>query len=774
MALNDGPLGYETGEVMQDLVSRSMKCWQATLQKNAATYFEHATALSEDFVTKTTQLGSPMAVSKAWGDYVKDAQERAILTAGILQERADNTVAHMAAGNPPVLVYDYEIVLEGRDMAPASCYRLLHILPPEGVEVDVDKRPYMIIDPRAGHGPGIGGFKKDSQVGVALQNAHPVYFVAFHPDPVPGQTLADVLACEAEFLREICRRHPNSPMPVVVGNCQGGWATAILAATNPALTGPVVLNGAPMSYWGGKVGQDPLRYSGGLNAGIVPALLSADLGGGIFDGAYLVQNFEGLNPGATKFSKYADVFANPEGAKDRFLEFERWWGGFFMMTKEEISWIVENLFIGNKLGKNEAFLEPGRPIDLKKITVPVICFASHGDNITPPAQALNWIVDTYTDETEIEIHGQRILYMIHEQVGHLGIFVSSSVARREHSNMATTLKTIESLPPGLYEMNIDDVQGEDEDKTFEVSFAKRNMKQLVEATGQRYDEVAFAGVSRMSEALAEFYETTMGPAVRASVAPEMAAFARKIHPMRLSRTAMAQDRPGMMQVSTAAKMVAADRSPADRNNPFLTAEKLAVRSMAAGFDMMRDMRGATQEAAFFTLWSNPLAIWYGSPNANTRTTKRPEDLVQFPEVQSALARMALGGPADAIVRMMVLLADSRGEVRQDRISRSAEVMHQKEPFVSLDDIRRRDIIRDQGLICHFEPEAALASLPDLLPFDEDRKQALELVSYVVGDVSEMTPATRKMMVRFEELLANEVDADQDVALKSNLAKPAAE
>ena len=54
----------------------------------------------------------------------------------------------------------------------------------------------MIIDPRAGHGPGIGGFKDDSQVGVALREGHPVYFVIFFREPEPGQTLLDV--CDAE------------------------------------------------------------------------------------------------------------------------------------------------------------------------------------------------------------------------------------------------------------------------------------------------------------------------------------------------------------------------------------------------------------------------------------------------------------------------------------------------------------------------------------------------------------------------------------------------
>ena len=45
----------------------------------------------------------------------------------------------------------------------------------------------MIVDPRAGHGPGIGGFKEDSEVGVALSAGHPVYFVIFFPDPCPGR-----------------------------------------------------------------------------------------------------------------------------------------------------------------------------------------------------------------------------------------------------------------------------------------------------------------------------------------------------------------------------------------------------------------------------------------------------------------------------------------------------------------------------------------------------------------------------------------------------------
>ncbi|WP_176329362.1 DUF3141 domain-containing protein, partial [Paraburkholderia sacchari] len=109
--------------------------------------------------------------------------------------------------------------------------------------VDVSKRPYVIIDPRAGHGPGIGGFKDDSQAGVALRAGHPVYFVIFFRDPEPGQTLLDVCEAEQQFIRKVGELHPDSEKPAIVGNCQGGWAAMMLASSDPDHTGPLVING---------------------------------------------------------------------------------------------------------------------------------------------------------------------------------------------------------------------------------------------------------------------------------------------------------------------------------------------------------------------------------------------------------------------------------------------------------------------------------------------------------------------------------------------------
>jgi hypothetical protein len=161
----------------------------------------------------------------------------------------------------------------------------------------------VIIDPRAGHGPGIGGFKDDSRVGVALRGGHPVYFVIFFPEPQPGQTLLDVCEAERIFIKMVRQLHSRSPRPAIVGNCQGGWAAMMLAAADPDEAGPIVINGAPMSYWGGSwqhgAGDNPMRYAGGLLGGTWLASLAGDMGHGTFDGAHLVANFENLNPANT-------------------------------------------------------------------------------------------------------------------------------------------------------------------------------------------------------------------------------------------------------------------------------------------------------------------------------------------------------------------------------------------------------------------------------------------------------------------------------------------
>jgi len=343
-------------------------------------------------------------------EYAVDAWQRGVLYADVLRQRGNQYHEHMAKRAPNVLSMEFELVLDGRELPRPVNYGLLRIKPPADVETDPIKRPFLVVDPRAGHGPGIGGFKPESEIGVAVRAGHPCYFATFLPQPMPEQTVEDVMMAEARFLEEIIARHPDAEgKPVVVANCQAGWQIMMTAAIRPELFGPIIVAGAPLSYWAGWRGMNPMRYAGGLLGGSWLTAMTSDLGNGKFDGAWLVQNFENLNPANTLWSKQYNLYSKVDTEADRYLSFEKWWGGHVFLNGPEIQYIVDNLFVGNRLATAGLVTSDGIRIDLRNIRSPIVVFCSKGDNITPPPQALGWIPDLYQNEAEVLAHGPTIV-----------------------------------------------------------------------------------------------------------------------------------------------------------------------------------------------------------------------------------------------------------------------------------------------------------------------------------------------------------------------------
>jgi poly(3-hydroxyalkanoate) synthetase len=110
--------------------------------------------------------------------------------------------------------------------------------------------------------------------------------------------------------------------------------------------------------------------------------LTSDLGAGKFDGAWLVQNFENQNPSNTLWTKQYNVYSKVDSEADRYLEFERWWGGHVNLNAEEIQFIVDELFVGNNLAAGRIRTTDGTAIDLRNIRSPIVVFCSKGDNVT--------------------------------------------------------------------------------------------------------------------------------------------------------------------------------------------------------------------------------------------------------------------------------------------------------------------------------------------------------------------------------------------------------
>ena len=110
-----------------------------------------------------------------------------------------------------------------------------------------------------------------------------------------------------------------------------------------------------------------------------------------------MQNFENQNPANTLWSKQYNLYSKIDTEASRYLGFERWWGGHVNLNAEEIQFIVDELFIGNKLAAGRIQTSEGSTIDLRYIRSPIVVFCSKGDNITPPQQALGWILDLYEE-----------------------------------------------------------------------------------------------------------------------------------------------------------------------------------------------------------------------------------------------------------------------------------------------------------------------------------------------------------------------------------------
>ena len=264
----------------------------------------------------------------SWPEYMVDAFQRSVLFLDLLRQRGNEEIEITSRPMATVLRFDHEVLMSGRSLPRPINYHLSRIVPLPGVATAPRKRPVVVVDPRAGQGPGIGGFKADSEIGDALNAGHPVYFIGFGAEPAPGQQFLDVVEGQVRFFERVVELHPDAPRPFAIGNCQAGYQTLMVAMLRPDLFGPCLVAGSPMSYWQGVHGKNPMRYSGGLLGGSWLTAMTSDLGNGKFDGTGLILNFDVLNPANWLWGKQYGVYADIDTGAERFLKFEKWWGDF--------------------------------------------------------------------------------------------------------------------------------------------------------------------------------------------------------------------------------------------------------------------------------------------------------------------------------------------------------------------------------------------------------------------------------------------------------------
>ncbi len=710
------------------------------------------------------QQSPEMGVAKAWLEYLNDASQRSVLFLDILRQRGDQQAEIASRPMATVLQYKQEPLMSGYSFPCPMNYSLSRIVPPEGLRTNPKKRPVVVVDPRAGQGPGIGGFKKESEIGDALAAEHPVYFIGFTAEPVPGQRFLDVVEGQVKFFEEVVRRHPYAPKPMVIGNCQAGYQTLMVAMLRPDLFGPCLIVGSPMSYWQGVRGKNPMRYSGGLLGGSWLTALTSDLGAGKFDGAWLVANFDNLNPANWLWTKQYKVYANAGKEAARYLEFEKWWGAFIVTNGDEMQWLVDELFIGDRLTHNQLLSKDGKLFDLRNITSPIICFTSFADDISPPQQTLGWILDVYRDVEDIYAQGKTIVYCLDQKAGHLALFVSTRVAVNQHEQFIQLIDIIDCLPPGLYEMIVtpDDPQQSKFTPENHVTFEPRSLDDI-RSLGRNTpdDDRAFQTAERLSELNYNIYRTFFQAGVRALATSQTATLGRELHPLRLSYSTFTSKSPGMQEIAKLAGRIREKREPISEGNPFWQWQSMVSAQIEGALKVYGEIRDSIVEQLFFAVFGSPIIqglLQMPEAEKVARRTPAPthERLLAWEKEKTELAgKLDKGTFEDAVIRAGLFIIGSMGTM-DSRTARTLNEARQSMMSLPLPDFKA--IVRTQAAILRMYRDQALEALPKLVPSEAKRKELLRTVRSLALIIGPITPIEEDCLTQLAQFLGLDSNA----------------
>jgi hypothetical protein len=267
-------------------------------------------------------------------------------------------------------------------------------------------------------------------------------------------------------------------------------------------------------------------------------------------------------------------------------------------------------------------------------------------------------------------------------------------------------------------------------------------------------------VAAISEFNQKAYELFAQPLVQAMSNETTASLQRQFNPMRVEQWAASDQNPWLAWVGPVAEAVKAQRKTAPADSPFKQAEGLMSELISASLDYYRDVRDAASEAAFFQTFGVMFPALHGdrAAGADDGVVAKPLALRELPVVREALAAVAQGGYAEALARAACLLVQRGEPFPLARVELKAELGREYEAWLPpLRADEWREIRGRQEIICRYEPERAVQSLPSLLEDPGDRERFLTVLQRLLADprlpTGQATPAQRAMLERILSVLA---------------------
>lgn len=211
----------------------------------------------------------------------------------------------------------------------------------------------------------------------------------------------------------------------LVGLCQGGWVSAMIAARFPDKVNSLVLAGAPIDTDAGDgpvkrmVHESPMAFYQEL----------VELGGGLMKGKFMLQGWKNMHPEEHYFTDQIDLYEHIDDPAYLKKEetFESWYENPIDLPGRWYLQVIKELFKENRLAKGE-FIGLGRRLNLKAITCPTYLLAGAADDITTPEQVLHARKYLGTPRDKI----------VEETVpgGHIGLFMGARTLKKHWPEIA--------------------------------------------------------------------------------------------------------------------------------------------------------------------------------------------------------------------------------------------------------------------------------------------------------------------------------------------------
>jgi polyhydroxyalkanoate depolymerase len=172
----------------------------------------------------------------------------------------------------------------------------------------------------------------------------------------------------------------------LVGLCQGGWLSAMVAARFPDKVRTLVLAGAPIdtAAGNGSIKRMAHQYPVSFYEELV------ELGGGVMKGKFMLQGWKNMHPMQHYIEDHVELYEHMDDPAYLAKEetFERWYENPLDLPGRWYLQAIVQIFKENRLARGE-FIGLGRKLSLRDITCPLYLLAGAADDITTPEQVLN-------------------------------------------------------------------------------------------------------------------------------------------------------------------------------------------------------------------------------------------------------------------------------------------------------------------------------------------------------------------------------------------------